>query len=495
MQVKARLISVIIFIIMLCSHALTANAQGLAVVVNAGAVMEEVWQGSTRGQELRAALQLTLGALPADIPWYMHWVNETPILFDRDNWPRLQPEPVLKGSGQGEKFTLALQQACSWLLENQGGSLLIISAGPLQFQAGVSRELAKNNLFCHALSLGLEDDGGIKALALQGGGGYLAVSNARRMLPFLNSSLANALAPGRLFIAVNSQDNTPLPMVLGLTRQNHNEKSRDVLSNRWLQLDLGGYGLEWPRDYSPLPRSETLPKRVSVLNDATILNVGGSGRIKLSSLDGNEVELNWPLALAEVNTGKLLVNKRYAPFSLDLPAGEYRAYTTANPHQDWRFQLAAGQVLEKIFGPPGSLLVTLTGPGRNQLNAAFTLAADGDSAGYRRGQTGRRIMADPGHYYLEVQIIPPLREEVEIKPQARIELNLPPAGILRVNRESAVIRGFEIRDSKDNRLLGMGKENREFILQPGAYRLCWPAGRKEMEVEILPGQVNIQTGP
>jgi hypothetical protein len=494
MQVKAKLISIIVIILL--SHALPAEARGLAVVVDAGAVMEEIWQGSTRSRELQHALQLTLGSLPIDTAWRMHWVNETPILFDRDNWPRLQPELVLKGSGQGQNLTMALQQACSWLLKNQGGALLLISASPLQFQADISRELTGNNLFCHTLSLGLENDNGLKALALRGGGGYLAVSNTRQVLPFLHSSLENALAPGRLFIAVHSQDNTSLlHMILKLTRQNHNEKSRDALSNRWLQVSLGGYGLEWPSDYSSLSWPGTLPKRVSVLNDASIVNVGGSGRINLSSLDGNETELNWPLALAEVNTGKLLVNKRYAPFSLNLPAGEYRVYTTSNPHQEWRFQLAAGQILEKIFGPPGNILVTVTGPGYNPLTVSFTLTPAGESTPSLRGQTGRRTMVNPGHYYLELQTIPPLKEEVQIKPQARIELKLPPAGILRVKHNAAAPRSFEIRGIEDNRLLGMGRENRELILQPGIYRLYWPASQKNLEVEILPGQINIQNGP
>jgi hypothetical protein len=391
---------------------------------------------------------------------------------------------------------MALRQACAWLGEKQGGALLLISARAWEFQADLTINLAKNALFCHSLSLGLKDNRGLKALALQGGGGYLEINELKQILPFLNSSLQNALAPGRLFIATHAQDNTPLNLALSLTRQNHNEASRDILSNRWLQLSPGGYGLDWSHT-TPLPQPGILPQRVRVDGDDAILNLGGNGQASFSSQDGQGVELNWPLALAEVNSGKLLLNRRHTPFSLTLPAGEYRVYITASPQlYEWQFNLAAGQTVEKIFGPAARLLVRVSGPGYSQARVSFTLTPWGESSPSLRGQSGRHLTVPPGRYWLELQTIPLAREILDIRPQARLEFTFPPLGILKISQEANIPpRAFEIYRLGENTLLGRGRENQDIFLQAGEYALYWPASRKRLEVEILPGQINIQRGP
>jgi hypothetical protein len=62
MQVRTKAISIIVLGIIFFGAAGAAGARGLTVIVDASSVMEELWQGSTRGQELLKAFKLLLGA-------------------------------------------------------------------------------------------------------------------------------------------------------------------------------------------------------------------------------------------------------------------------------------------------------------------------------------------------------------------------------------------------------------------------------------------------
>jgi hypothetical protein len=333
----------------------------------------------------------------------------------------------------------------------------------------------------------VQDQQALAALALQGGGGFLNANRAQQVAGFLHASLGNAISPARLSIITRNDQNQPINLVVSISRANSHEAARQVSSNRWLQVQTGGYALTWPED-SQLP--ENLPRRVTV-ESRTTLNVGGYGEIVLNSMDGAHTELNWPVAVADANSGRMLEAKRYTPFNIKLPAGDYRAYTTANPRQEWRISLAAGQTVEKIFGPPGSLRVTIPGQWQSEQVVPFTLTALGESRPGIRGQTGTRFNVPPGRYWLELMAIPPHREAFAIAPEEELNLTTPPMGGLKVTRSLGAARSFAIMDDSGQEV-GQGGENRLLILQPGQYTIRWHNRNETRAIIILPGQINIQ---
>ena len=489
MQVKiqSRILVITALLVFIFLNAQAAEARRLAVVVEATDAMNEVWQGSTRGRLLVQALNLEMNTLPQDVEFRLSWVNNTPILFDNRNWPKLEPNFTLLSGGQGQKLLNSILDSFDWLKENGGGSLLLITPRPGSYQQPITNALQNSNIYCHVLSLDVTDQQALAALALQGGGGFLNISRAQQVAGFLHASLNNAISPARLRIITSNDNNQPINLVLGISRANSHEATRQVSSNRWLQVQAGGYALAWPAD-SQLPES---PPRRTTVESQTTLHVGGYGEILLNSMDGSKSELNWPVAVADANSGRLLEAKRYTPFTMRLPAGAYRAYTTANPRQEWRIALAAGQTVEKIFGPPGSLRLAIAGAWQSEQVVPFTLTALGDDKPSLRGQTGTRFNLAPGRYWMELMVIPPQREAIAIDSEENLNLNTPPMGGLRVTRGLGAPRSFVILDGNGHEV-GRGGENRLLVMQPGNYTLKWQNTDETRQVIITPGQINIQ---
>ena len=320
----------------------------LAVVVEAGQYMNDTWQGSTRGGSLLKALAIQINTLPVHIEYKLWLINENTTVYDKSNWPRQLEHFAFSGN---PNMITALEEACQWL--NGDGSLLFIG-NHLPHASFLQTLKTTPQMFAHVLSL--ETGESMSSLALAGGGGWLDTPSPRQILPYSRAAFKNAITPGRLQLILHNQENQKIELEPTLQRNDILEKNRTILSWRIVQLQPGNYRITWPAQDS-LPGPGALPERLTVGGpDGQDLHIGGMGSISVSSVDTEGVEQNWPLAVLDAASGKLWESKRSAPFTLSLPVGVYRVYSTAPIRQEWRFALTAGQHLAHAFGPRGSIL-------------------------------------------------------------------------------------------------------------------------------------------
>ncbi len=477
-------------VIILCLPSTVASAAApppykLAVVVEASAFMDQVWQGTTRGEALWKALSLQLNTLPVHVDYQVWWVGQATSTFDRLNWPRQERGGLPEFAGNNSPAP-ALTEALAWL--QPGGSLLFIGnspPGPDWTQA-----LGNEDIFCHVLSL--EPGADLSSLALAGGGGYFVATTPGRVAPCTAAAIRTAITQGRLLLITHNQNNEKLELTLTLSRSDIWEKSRKALSWRLLQILPGNYRISWP-ERSALPGPSALPERLAVGGpDGPELHVGGMGTLSVSSLDENGQEQNWPLAVLDAGSGKLWESKRPAPFTLSLPVGIYRVYSTAPLHQEWRMGLRAGQHESHAFGPRGSLTIALPAPGQDA-QISYQLQGSRHQAPLR-GQSGIKLLVNPGDYTLTLNTIPPITRDISIAPGQALELKMPTQGGLQAKRALAAPKGFDILD-RQGFVLANGGENRLMLLQPGEYWLRWDNNPKLLPVLIMPGQINMVEEP
>lgn len=463
-------------------QAASPQPQRLAIVVEAGSFMNQVWQGGSRGEALLSALNMQINTLPVQVEYKLWWVNDTITTYDKLNWPR--PLGGFNPGFSGETSpTQALEDAVAWL-GSGGGSLLFI--GNTRPAPSFYRMLENDNIFCQVLALEPMED--LRDLALKGGGAYFVAPSPSKTLSYAGAAFKTAVSSGRLKLITHNPENEKIIVQAELTRSDTLQKSRQALSWRSLQIPPGGYRITWPEE-GALPGPGAPPQKVTVgKSDGPELHAGGTGRISVESLDADGKEQNWPLAVLDADSGKLWESRRNAPFSLDLPVGVYRVYSIAPLHQEWRVGLTAGANAQHTFGPKGSLMVVVPAPGQ-KAQIPYQLES-GTHQPSLRGQSGVKMALNPGSYTLTLHTVPKITREIFIAPGQNVEINIPPQGGVSAKRALGAPRSFDILDAQ-GALLARGGENRIIWLQPGQYILQWKNNPRRVPVIILPGQINV----
>jgi hypothetical protein len=207
------------------------------------------------------------------------------------------------------------------------------------------------------------------------------------------------------------------------------------------------------------------------------------GRLEISARDGQGKELPWLVSVSSLDTGKLEVRERRAPFGLEAPAGFYLV-KTISPIQAWHAEVGAGRTVQVLAGPPGKLNLKLNGP----LGPARVPFQMEDIKGRRptgTGYTNSPMQLLPGNYRLTVQVAPPLVREITLAPAQDMTLDLPPVGAIQVGRDRAGLsQPYQVLDLEGRPLLG-GVADRPLFAQPGRYNLRFtpPLGTLEAQVE------------
>lgn len=473
------------------AYAGSQDQQKLAVVVQAGSFMNQPWLESTRGEALLKNLLMYLNTTPAQVDLKIWWVEEHISMFDKQTWPRPRQHELFPGySGEANPLP-AIKEAVAWL--KPGGSLLYIGNQAPSLDDELQQIWQQQEFFCHVLALAPQEPEELAALAFAGGGGYFEAPAPNRVGPFTGAALRHAVTDGRLQIITHDGQNQRLNMTVTLERNDILVKSRPVACWRTQQMLPGSYRIIWPQAVE-LPGPADLPERLSVTgSDAPQLHVGGTGSISVRSLDSQQQEQNWTLAVLDASTGKLWESKRESPFTLKLPVGIYRIYSIAPERQEWRAGLEAGQNLEHAFGPKGSVLVEVPGPGKNW-QVPLRLHA-GQHQPALRGQSGVKLQASPGNYLLSLETVPQTLREITLAPGQDMKIEFPAQGAIMARRAgTGAPKNFAILDL-DGATLARSAENRQILVQPGKYKLQWDNNPRIVNIEIEAGQVYVVEEP
>lgn len=465
-----------------------ARPWALAVVVESSAAMDRPWLGTTRTDALEKALELELRSLPLRVRAGM-WLSRSDgarALAGPAVARQLKPMSLIlprKGGGRG--LGPGIAQAGAWLRSMGGGAMVVVGAdGAAMGRAQADAASPGPGVFVHTVVLsGPEDAGGLEHLALMGGGAFFSAERPARVSPTLHTAVVTALSPARLLVLAHDESNHPIELIYGLERRHAKEVRRRGLAGRPAQLMPGVYRLDWPKGANL--GTDPPPKLIRVGRDGvTRLWAGGSGRLRVTARDAKGQPLAWKLTVVRPRDGRVLAEKKKAPLSLAVPAGEYLV-RSLHPPLSWPLEVGAGKQVELIAGPPGRLLVTLTGPG-GKLRVPFLVD---DLLGARpagTGYTGQKMRLLPGRYRLRVQTVPPMARELTMAPGASEQLELPAVG--GVLLKTAGGAGRYLLLGKNGRELGEGAAGVVLPVAAGEYTLAMPGARKA-PVKVSAGQV------
>lgn len=467
----------------------------LAIVVDCSAAMTEPWSATTRLLAAEAALATELNTLPLRIQAGL-WLGG-----GGQSQTFLPPRPALEIKGQGlvlpvlggeGDLTAAVTAAAGWLKQAGPGSLLVV-AGP---QAGLD-PAALDGLgpesFAHALCLGLANAGGtLEETAQAQGGGFFQANSAGQVSHLLHRAIMVAISRASLLVLAHDGQNQPRRVVFGLNRRDQLATRRRGLSGRPCQLLPGVYQVAWPAGHELGPGAP--PAHVSLApQGVTRLWAGGAGELSLDSRGADGRELNWLASVSNLDSGKMEASEKRTPFTVTLPAGFYRVKTT-RPPLAWTVELAAGQKLDLVTGPPGRITLGLTGPSgpwRVPYRVFDRLGLREAGAGYTNSPLG----LVPGSYRLEVQVAPPIVREVELKPGQELSQDLPPVGGLLVRRDTAgKSHSYRLLDQKGDPLVG-GVGDRPLPVLPGSYLVQFAGPAPAVPVKVEAGRVTALDPP
>ena len=348
-------------------------------------------------------------------------------------------------------------------------------------------DLPAKKVFCHVVAVApLAKTSDLENLALEGSGAFFAVKKPARVNHLIHQAVRTALSPARLVVLAHDNLNKPLKITYGISRPNQLALRRRGISGRPIQVLPAVYKLKFPSnpELGPGP----LPKSVSVeKNGGTRLWAGGRGFLNIEARGEKGEELIWNVRVARQGEGKMVQPLRKTPFKLELPADFYLV-NSSRPPLSWTVELGAGENIDLVMGPPGSLTVNLrgaTGPLRVPYQAVGLLGGGKIIPGY----TGSPLRILPGPYRLKVGVAPPLISRVDIKPGAEINLELPPVGELLVKRGGpGSVRGFEVYSLED-RFLTRGLSGRRLPLKAGIYLLRFGGHLHDKKAVVTAGRL------
>ena len=493
-------------LLLLCPAAPAPAAGGaapvwnLALVVEQSAAMSGPWLETSRLAALEKALQVELTTLPLSSRAGL-WLS-----FPGGAQALVPPRPARElkdlllvmpreGAGRAD-LGPGVAAAAAWLRSRGGGSLLVISSGRKpELDPGVLRDLAQSRppIFCHVLVLSSRAEHPLlERLALAGGGALLRVASLRRLGPMLHRAVLTALTPGRLLLLAHDSQNRPREVVFQLRRQKRRARTRPARSNRLLQLMPGVYGLTAPAgaDLGPGP----VPRRVRV-NPRGISRywIGGWGKLAIKAQDAQGRPLYWRLSVARLGDGRVVVPLTRSPLQERLPAGFY-TIKSDHPRRSWMVELAAGQDLRLVVGPPARLTLALAGP-RGPVRVPYQVRnlLAGRPAG--TGYTGSPLGLAPGRYRLQVEVPPGLVREVALAPGEHKRLELPPVGEVYLKPPGqGPPRRYQVRDAR-GRLVATGISGRGLLLWPGSYRLRLEGQKQDRDFAVQARRVTTLSLP
>ncbi len=472
----------------------------LALVVEQSAAMIAPWLGTTRMEALEKSLQIELTTLPIRTRaglWLSRPGGARPLVAPR-------PAPRLKGlllvlprqGGGRSGLGPGVAAAVTWLRSRGGGSLVVIGSGrdPL-VPRGALRLLADSRprVFCHVVVLSSRPPHpGLARLALDGGGALFRISSLRRLGPILHRAVLTALSPGRLLLLTHDRSNHPRDLIFELKSQKHRVWSLLVHSNRALQVRPGVYTLQAPTGAElgpgPVPRLVKVAER-----GLSRYWIGGWGELEVVARDARGKPLYWQVSVARLGDGRVVVPLSRTPVKKRLAAGFY-IIKKDHPRRAWTVELAAGQNLRLVVGPPARLTLDLAGP-RGPVRVPYQVH---NLLAGRRGGTGYTsspLRLAPGRYRLRVELPPGLVRELTLAPGERKRLELPPAGELYVKpSRPGLPRRYQVRDRR-GRLVATGISGRGLLLLPGSYRLRAEGEKGSLDFRIGPRRTTTLTLP
>ncbi|MFH1060258.1 MAG: hypothetical protein V1797_16470, partial [Pseudomonadota bacterium] len=459
----------------------------LALVVDCSTAMGEPWSATTRLLAAEAALAIELNTLPLRIQAGL-WLAGGDAARTM-----LPPRPAAEIKGQGlvlpqlggaADLSAAAAAAAAWLRETGPGSLVLV-AGPTAGLDPAVLEGLGPDCFVHALCLGLAKAGdALESAAQAHGGGFFQAAKADQVSLLLHRAVMVAISRAQLLVLAHDPRNQPLSITYGLNRRDQLATRRRGVSGRACQLLPGVYQVAWPPGHDLGPGAP--PANVNLAPEGlTRLWAGGAGDLALDSRGPDGRELNWLASVSNLDSGKVEASEKRTPFSLTLPAGFYRVKTT-RPPLAWTVELAAGQSLGLVTGPPGKLSLALNGPA-GPWRAPYRVY---DLVGLREagtGYTNSPLGLVPGRYRVEVQTAPPIRREVDLKPGQDLKLELPPVGALVVRRDSAGKSHSYLLLAPNGDPLMSGVGDRPLPVLPGDYRVQFAGAEPSAPVSVRAG--------
>ena len=460
----------------------------LALVVDGSTGLDRPWVRSTPRAALAAALQVELRSLPFRITagvWQSNQKGAKNLVPPTASAGLKSWDLILPPGEGGPDLAPGAKAALAWLKAAGGGSLLLISAGSGPIPLPPVEALYKpGDIYCHALSLGVERPELGKA-ALAGGGAYRLTLKPTNLGLFLHRAVKDAISPADLLIKAADAENKPLTAVYHILQRGVRAKPRPAFTGRRAQLDSGGYGLAWPDKKNIGPGEPPAHAEIG-LEGSTTLWAGGTADLAIKALGPTKSNRPWRVKISRLRDGKMVSPYRQVPFDLPLPTGRYLVGSMA-PAMNWKINLAAGQKLTLGIGLPGGLTATLKGPGGPARVPYEATATTEDRKPYT-GYTGYRLRLSPGPYKLKILTIPPLFRDVTIKPRQEHKMKLPPVGKLTIRDPRGKAMPYMLFDTQ-KRLLSKGRGGGLLFLQPGSYLVKISGLNQFFKVKVAAGMV------
>ncbi|MFZ5586418.1 MAG: hypothetical protein ACOZHQ_10850 [Thermodesulfobacteriota bacterium] len=467
----------------------------LAMVVDCSADMAEPWSGSTRLLAAEAALAIELNTLPLRVQaglWLAGGGGSQAFSPPRPAAEIKGQGLVLPALGGAADLTAAVAQAAAWLREAGPGSILVVAGPQARLDPAALAGLGPESFF-HALCLGLAPAGGALEQAAQThGGGFFLAASAGQVSHLLHRAVLVGVSRARLLVLAHDEQNQPRPVVYGLNRRDQLATRRRGVAGRTCQLLPGVYQVAWPAGHGLGPGAP--PEHVTLAAEGlTRLWAGGSGELGLDSRGADGRQLHWLASVSNLDSGKMEASEKRTPFSLTLPAGFYRV-KTSRPPLAWTVELAAGQKLSLVTGPPGKITLGLDGPAgpwRVPYRVFDLVGLREAGAGYTNSPLG----LVPGRYRLEVQVAPPILREIELTPGQELSQDLPPVGGLLVRRDSAgKSHSYRLLTAAGDPLVN-GVGDRLLPVLPGGYLVQFAGRQQAAPVQVEAGRVTALDPP
>ena len=455
----------------------------LALVVEQSAARDRAL-GSTKGrQALRQALQMELRTLPLRIEAGLWAAGERgPVkLLEPGPAVTLRGQKLNLAAGTGKAgLDAALAQAVDWLLEHDGGSLLILGVTPPAKWRPPSHE----GLYTHVIYLGRDPaPQAFENLALESGGAMWSLKNLQAMPTLIRQAVATAISPVSLVFETRDEQNRPQKARALMQDAKIKDSVRAIATLRPAQVKAGAYKLTWSDadKIGPGP----LPDKVTVgFEGQTRVWVGGSGHLNIRALDAKGHELTWQLQITRVVDGEVVKNWHMPPSRNKLPSGYY-IVNSRSPRHSWLVELGAGQTKELLAGPKAGLLARLQGPD-GPVRLPYQVYDQLSGRRVATGYSGNKLRLMPGGYRLELELPPGFSRQISLKPEESRELEFPPAGALLVLVEGPK-KPFTLKNLQDKDI-AQGMPGRPLHLLPGNYKVLPFGSQTGLPVKVEAGR-------
>ncbi len=468
----------------------------LAVVLDLSQSMGREWLGSSRVQVLERALGVELRSLPRRITAGL-WAaagGRVHRLIAPCSAARLKGVYLrLPRPGGHGAVTAALERAAGWLQKNGGGSLLLLTGpDPPAAPKALLDRLEKASVFWHIFAVAPGPAARRMRTAAAMGGGLLITSDRPAdTARLLRRAVSAALSPTFVQVLTYDQNNRPLHLPFTLQRRDQAWGLVSGRAHRRLQLPSGVYRLSWPQ--GPPPSAAARARVVNIPRQGTVkLWIGGRCRLLIQARDARGRPLAWKVKVSDIDSGRLITPYKPAPLELSLSSGRYLVRSLSPAHQR-QVELAAGQRVEMILGPPGRLTVKLAGP-LGPVRLPYRVV---DLRAGRRVATGYSnspMVLLPGRYRLEPALYPPLVRQVVMPPGGRVVVELPLLGMLHIKRSrAAAARRYQVQ-TPSGRRVASGKGQRYLPLGPGRYLVVFGGGHA-VAVQVRAGRLSTVTAP